>query len=100
MQIVGAIDAQGRCRHWHSPRDVVANRCATCGKWFACYLCHPADHDFGPAALGDAAVACGACSYRMSYAEYAGCGSRCPGCGHDFNPGCAAHAGIYFRLTD
>ena len=50
MKIHGAIDAEGRCKHWHSPLDVVANKCATCGKFFACALCHAelTDHEFGP----------------------------------------------------
>lgn len=50
MKIRGAIDAEGRCKHWHSPLDVVANKCATCGEYFACALCHAelTDHEFGP----------------------------------------------------
>ena len=50
MKIQGAIDAEGRCKHWHSSLDVVANKCATCGKYFACALCHAelTDHEFGP----------------------------------------------------
>ena len=34
MKIHGAIDAEGRCKHWHSPLDVVANKCAACGEYF------------------------------------------------------------------
>ena len=58
MKIHGAIDAEGRCRHWHSPLDVVANKCATCGEYFACALCHAelTDHEFGPM-LADAPFA-------------------------------------------
>jgi len=50
MRIRGALDAEGRCKHWHSPLDVVANKCATCGEYFACALCHAelTDHEFGP----------------------------------------------------
>lgn len=102
MDIVGAIDTSGRCQHWRSEADVVTNRCATCGKWFACYLCHPADHPFGPAPLADAAASCGACGHAMSYASYraAMSGERpgCPACGQKFNPGCMAHAGIYWEV--
>ena len=25
------VDSQGRCAHWHSERDVVANMCGACG---------------------------------------------------------------------
>ncbi|WP_293768093.1 CHY zinc finger protein [uncultured Corynebacterium sp.] len=95
MMIHGAIDGEGRCAHWHSELDVVANRCATCGEWFACSLCHPADHAFGPMPLDQPAAMCGACGHTMTYAEY---GRACPQCGHAFNPGCALHAEIYFQV--
>ena len=96
-QIHGAIDAKGRCRHWHTPVDVIANKCHTCGGWFACSLCHAelTDHDFGPMPKDELCVMCGACGRTMTYAEYSA--YKCPACGHDFNPGCALHAGTYFR---
>lgn len=95
------VDAQGRCGHYRQHWDVVANRCATCGKWWACHLCHEeqADHPFGRMSRRAAeAVLCGACGRRMGYAEYHGeeGHTECPGCGHPFNPGCAAHEGMYF----
>ncbi|WKD58149.1 CHY zinc finger [Corynebacterium capitovis DSM 44611] len=97
------VDPQGRCVHWHSPVDVVANRCATCGKFYACHLCHEqlADHAFGRAASADLCVMCGACGAVMTGLEYgtshsAANGAACPRCGHGFNPGCASHASIYF----
>ncbi|MBU5654883.1 hypothetical protein KPA07_08155 [Corynebacterium aurimucosum] len=95
-QIHGAIDAKGRCRHWHTPVDVIANKCHTCGGWFACSLCHAelTDHDFGPMPKDELCVMCGACGRTMTYAEYSA--YKCPACGHAFNPGCALHAGTYF----
>lgn len=41
------VDGQGRCVHWHSPLDVVANRFACCDEYYACYRCHDelAGHD-------------------------------------------------------
>ena len=98
-KIVGAIDAQGRCAHWHFAVDVVANKCAACGKWFACSLCHEeaTDHPFGPMPLDVPAVMCGNCGNTMDYHEYAAA-AACPACGHGFNPGCGLHAGIYFDL--
>ncbi|KQB84627.1 CHY zinc finger protein [Corynebacterium oculi] len=92
------VDAQGRCSHYRQHWDVVANRCATCGKWWACHRCHEeqADHPFGRVSKQRAdAVLCGVCGKRMGYAEYHGA-VGCPGCGHAFNPGCAAHEGMYF----
>ncbi|TRX64490.1 hypothetical protein FNY97_00990 [Corynebacterium hiratae] len=95
--IHGAIDAEGRCRHWHTLVDVVANKCHTCGGWFACSLCHAelTDHDFGPMPKDELCVMCGACGRTMTYAEYSS--YKCPVCGHAFNTGCALHAGTYFR---
>lgn len=94
--IQGAIDAEGRCRHWHTLVDVIANKCHTCGGWFACSLCHAelTDHDFGPMPKDELCVMCGACGRTMTYAEYSA--YKCPACGHAFNPGCALHAGTYF----
>lgn len=95
-QIQGAIDAEGRCRHWHTLVDVIANKCHTCGGWFACSLCHAelTDHDFGPMPKDELCVMCGACGRTMTYTEYSA--YKCPACGHAFNPGCALHAGTYF----
>lgn len=96
------LDEQGRCAHYRTIRDVVFNRCDTCGDFFACHRCHDelTDHPFGrmPYAA-ESAVLCGACGREMNYAEYAeGQGApACPECGHLFNPGCATHAHLYWR---
>lgn len=107
VQIHGtAVDPQGRCAHYRSPRDVIANKCATCGKWWACFQCHRehAGHPFGRMLIDAAggvpapqAAACGACGHTMAYAEYSIAG-ECAGCGHPFNPGCAMHAPLYFQV--
>ena len=31
------IDREGRCIHYHGPTDIIANRCAKCLKFYACY---------------------------------------------------------------
>lgn len=79
-----AVDAQGRCAHWHSERDVVANTCGECSKLWACSLYHDelADHGFVPVDRQLPSVMHGA---------------FCPSCGHPFNPGCKAHEDVYFR---
>lgn len=101
MQIRGVdVDEQGRCAHYRSARDVVANRCATCGDYWACHACHAevTDHPFGrmPVAA-QASVLCGACSHAMDYAAYSAA-AACPRCGHPFNPGCELHAPLYFEI--
>lgn len=71
--IVGvAVDAYGRCAHYHSDRDIIANKCATCRRYWACYQCHDAlaDHPFGRMPLTEPAVLCGACGTAMTYWQY------------------------------
>ena len=71
--IVGvAVDAYGRCAHYHSDRDIIANKCATCRRYWACYQCHDAlaDHPFGRMPLTEPAVLCGACGTVMTYCQY------------------------------
>lgn len=95
MDIHGVdVDSEGRCKHWHSERDVVANTCGTCGKLWACSLCHEelTDHAFGAVDKQLPSVVCGVCGRRMTFDEY---GAACPGCGHPFNPGCKLHEGTY-----
>ncbi|WP_308726731.1 CHY zinc finger protein [Clavibacter sp. VKM Ac-2542] len=95
-----AIDAETRCIHYGSALDVVALRAPCCDAWYPCHLCHAAiaDHPLEviprsahhlPAAL------CGVCRATMSVPEYLAA-EACPSCGAAFNPGCAAHAHLYF----
>lgn len=93
------VDKQGRCAHYRSDRDVVGNKCATCGTYWACHLCHEEynDHPFGRMPVDEVAVICGACGREMDYHAYSAA-SACPGCGHAFNPGCSLHAPIYFQV--
>lgn len=101
MEIQGVdVDEQGRCVHYRGPRDVVGNRCATCGHYWACHACHQelAGHPFGRMPVSaPASVLCGACGHTMDYPEYSAAAS-CPDCAHPFNPGCELHAPIYFEL--
>lgn len=84
------LDTAGRCVHWHSDRDVIANRCATCGKFYACYECHQAyeSHPFGryAAQTQQKIVLCGVCGLQMTYAHYEAI-DQCESCGALFNPG-------------
>jgi len=95
-----AVDPQTRCIHYGSPLDVVALRAPCCDAWYPCHLCHAAvaDHPLEmiprsehhlPAAL------CGVCRATMTVPEYLAA-DACPSCGAAFNPGCAAHAHLYF----
>lgn len=94
------VDAQTRCVHYRTSRDVVAMRFFCCGEYYPCYRCHeecaghpgipwPADRRDEPAVL------CGVCGARLSVTEYLGV-TACPACAAEFNPACGAHADIYF----
>ncbi|MBO4332191.1 MAG: hypothetical protein J5875_03410 [Paludibacteraceae bacterium] len=91
-------DREGRCIHYHSVLDVIANKCAKCRKFYSCYKCHneKEDHDFGPVPADEASsVMCGVCGHQFSYSEYEQMGGACEKCGARFNPRCSLHKCIY-----
>ncbi len=91
------LDECGRCRHYHTDLDVVALKCAQCGKYYACYHCHDEmeDHPFKATDGSEPyPVLCGSCRHLLTYKEYSE--GRCPYCGHPFNPRCSRHHDIYF----
>ena len=92
-------DKEGRCIHYHSEVDIIANKCAKCMKFYACYKCHDEleDHTFEPVDPEDEdTVMCGSCGRLFSYTEYAGL-IKCPECSHGFNKGCSLHKCIYTK---
>jgi uncharacterized CHY-type Zn-finger protein len=96
------LDAQTRCVHWHSPRDVVAIKMKCCGEYYACKDCHEAlcGHaaQVWPRAEWDArAILCGACGGEMLIQDYLDGGDACPACGACFNSGCRTHRHFYFE---
>lgn len=98
-----AVDAETRCGHYDTDRDVIAIRFACCGEFHPCHACHDAraDHDAATwprSRFDEQAVLCGACGRTLSVAAYLDCEHACPSCGHAFNPGCAAHADRYFDV--
>lgn len=99
---VGVDDAT-RCVHYDTDRDVVAIRFACCDRYYPCHACHDAvtDHErerVPRAAFDDSGVLCGACGTELSVATYLDADDACPACGHEFNPGCGAHADRYFEV--
>lgn len=90
-------DLQGRCIHYNSELDIIANRCAVCQKLYACYKCHDEEEDHKFSAVSEdekKTVMCGACGRFFSYREYSSL-CQCPGCKSSFNPRCALHKNIY-----
>lgn len=91
------VDDQGRCQHYHSELDIIANRCGICGRLYACYKCHDEleDHIFGPVPADQKdSVMCGVCGQLYTYAEYSTICS-CSHCGSSFNPKCSLHKEMY-----
>ncbi len=100
MKIFGNLtDSQGRCIHYHSELDIIANKCGKCGKFYACYRCHDQleDHSFEPVAPNEKdTVLCGVCQRLFSYDEYSKL-KACPQCKSAFNPRCALHKSCYTK---
>ncbi|RNE48274.1 CHY zinc finger protein [Corynebacterium alimapuense] len=95
------VDGQGRCIHYRSEFDVVANKCQSCGLYWACHACHEelAGHPFGRMDVRAAdSVLCGECGYLMGFEAYSQI-SSCPSCSHPFNPGCSIHKSVYFKVN-
>lgn len=96
-----SVDEHGRCIHYDSEYDVVANQCYECRTYYACYHCHDEmeEHSFKAWPVSKDSqvkiILCGVCSVEMNYDQYKQSGS-CPSCAHQFNSKCANHEGIYF----
>ncbi|EOH98984.1 hypothetical protein UAY_02253 [Enterococcus moraviensis ATCC BAA-383] len=102
-KIVGAtVDKEGRCRHYDSSVDVVANKCYFCKKYYACFQCHDENetHQFLAWPISknpnEKVVLCGACQTELTAMEYQK-HSSCLNCGHLFNQNCSLHSQIYFN---
>jgi len=98
------LDAETRCAHWHSARDIVAIKMKCCGVYYSCKDCHDAlaGHavEIWPCCeRGQTAVMCGACGAEFSIRQYLQCGSVCPACNAAFNPGCREHYPFYFDMV-
>ena len=97
------VDAETRCGHYAAPADVIALRFKCCDAWYPCIDCHRAltGHQVEVWSIDERlerAVLCGVCGAALTVAAYLGCGSRCPHCAADFNPGCALHHHLYFEV--
>ncbi|MBA2269956.1 MAG: hypothetical protein H0W20_05090 [Chthoniobacterales bacterium] len=102
VQVIGIdVDPETRCDHYHSDRDIIAIKFKCCGQWYPCHACH-AEVAGHPAEVwpeeefNTPAVLCGACGHQLTVREYLACGSVCPQCSRQFNPGCANHYDLYF----
>lgn len=85
-------DSLGRCVHYSSIKDVVANKCYECKKYYSCYKCHNISegHKLNPWPVYDShasekIVLCGNCFYEFTYTEYVE-KKYCGKCKIAFNP--------------
>lgn len=97
------VDAETRCGHYDTERDVIAIKFACCGNYYPCRSCHDelADHPPAQWSTGDFdthAVLCGACGTELPIQTYIDSASSCPECGTAFNPGCRTHWPTYFDI--
>ncbi|PEN05690.1 hypothetical protein CRI93_12340 [Longimonas halophila] len=97
------VDAETRCAHYATERDVIALRFPCCNVFYPCHACHDAVADHASqqwdaqADLDERAVLCGACRTVLTWRQYLNAEHACPDCGADFNPGCTTHLHLYIR---
>ncbi|ASN04638.1 CHY zinc finger protein [Virgibacillus necropolis] len=102
MNVIGAIDNETRCKHYHTEKDRIAIKFYCCGEYYPCYKCH---EEYGcgslqvwPKSMFDQfAVLCGSCGTELTIQEYLECGSICPICHAKFNSECSLHYHLYFQ---
>lgn len=97
------MDVQTRCTHYHTSTDVVAIKFACCNTFYPCHLCHEAlaghtAQRWPHNRFNEPAVLCGVCGKVLTIAQYMQASHACPHCGAGFNPGCANHYHLYFRV--
>ena len=104
VDVVGVdVDAETRCAHYAGPADVIAIKFKCCDTWYPCIDCHRAlaSHEVVVWPIrerDERAVLCGVCGATLSILDYLACGSTCPQCGAQFNPGCVTHRHLYFEV--
>ncbi len=102
VHIIGAIDEQTRCKHYHGETDRMAIKFKCCDTYYCCYYCHEeaSNHRSQVWQLADwqvKAVCCGACSTELTIEVYLTSGYSCPNCKAAFNPRCSLHYHLYFE---
>ena len=98
------IDHQTRCKHYHTPFDIVAIKFKCCDQYFPCYSCHEetVSHPvevWRKEERDKKAVLCGVCGYEMTIDQYLASKDQCPVCRSHFNPNCSKHYHLYFQLS-
>jgi len=102
-QVIGAIDHQTRCKHYHTDIDIIAIKFKCCNTYYGCYYCHEeaADHKHMVWPRNEwetKAILCGSCDTELTINQYMNSDYTCPTCQAAFNPRCQNHYHLYFAL--
>nr|WP_082684260.1 CHY zinc finger protein [Lentibacillus amyloliquefaciens] len=102
MIVIGAIDDETRCEHYHQHNDRIAIKFYCCGKYFSCIKCHEeygcGNRKVWPLSeFNEKAILCGNCRHELTINGYLNSSYCCPYCDAAFNPGCALHYHLYFE---
>jgi len=96
------VDGETRCKHYHSPLDIIAIKFKCCDKYYPCYQCHEETTDH-PAKVWNKdewdtkGILCGICKTELTINEYMNSNDKCPNCRSAFNPNCRKHYHLYFQ---
>ncbi|WP_188433192.1 CHY zinc finger protein [Kroppenstedtia guangzhouensis] len=98
------VDSQGRCKHYHTMKDIVAVKFKCCNKYYPCYKCHDECEDHPVTVwkreeFSEAAILCGVCRTEYTIHRYLQM-NRCNCCGSRWNEGCQKHYHLYFQFEE
>lgn len=102
LKVLGVdVDAETRCKHYHTQRDVIAIKFKCCDIYYSCFECHNEVASHSPevwekSEQATKAVLCGVCGHELTIQEYLDSHSTCLNCDANFNPGCRNHSHLYF----
>lgn len=104
-RVIGAIDRETRCKHYHGEKDIIAIRFKCCATFYSCYYCHEeaADHKhevWSGDELQMKEILCGKCHAELTIEDYLNCGYICPSCRSSFNSKCSSHYHFYFEVKE
>eukprot|EP00796_Vickermania_ingenoplastis_P007881 gene7881-5507_t len=98
------VDGETRCEHYHSELDIIAIKFRCCKIFYPCFQCHEEEtegkHEPQQWAVEERdhrAILCGHCRTTHTIATYMGT-DICPACSAAWNPRCAHHYHLYFKM--
>ncbi|WP_343781241.1 CHY zinc finger protein [Alkalibacillus silvisoli] len=100
--VIGSIDEETRCNHYHSEVDRVAIKFKCCNTYYPCYKCHDenTNHPVERWRIDERniqAILCGSCGSELTIDEYMNHPTACFKCHASFNIHCRNHYHLYFE---